>query len=483
LIVKNREKFLFLRPLKPKELKDNIIYLGASFIKLAQVLATRADFFTDDYLDELRELHDYIPAMKQKEFIKVLVDKTIFKSFEESPIASASIGQVHIAYLHNNKKVAIKLKRFNIKKRVKADILILKTFSLIFLPLFSNQTKHSIESIIFEFSDMILQEVSFDNELANLEEFSRIYAKSGIIFPKPYREYCNDNMIVMSFEDGFRFDDKEALINKSINFEEIMSKLIYFYTEQMLINGYFHADPHPGNLLVNDSGNLVLLDFGMIKKIPNRTRVAIIELVKSANERDFELFIIACKKLGVIAKDADEITMQTFAQRMFDIFDNNNLDAKSMQKLAFSLLDSMKDLPFKLPQEAIYILRVSAIIEGLGTNFINNFNGIKDILPVLQKNIPKALGGDSFFEIFLKEIKSLPLTISKAKRVLDKVSEDEFIIKLSKDDTDIFRDYFKNILMFIWLLGIAIFLPIIDKEFFKYSIIIFTYLLFRIFKF
>ena len=437
LLIKKKDRFLFVRPLSPSELRESINTLGASFIKLAQVLATRADFFDDAYLQELRALHDEIPPMPKDDFRKVydlaFEKMDLFEHFEEEPIASASIGEVHEARLRSGERVAVKLRRWGIADQVKADIRILTFFNRTFRPLFSHYTKNSIDSLIAEFSDMILKEVSFQNELANLKSFSLVYEKSGVIFPVPYEQYCSDDAIVMSFEEGIRFDDKEELRKRKIDFHTAMDKLIEFYTEQMLINGYFHADPHPGNLLIREDGRLVLLDFGMVKRISNPARIAIIEMVKSAHEQDFELYISSCKRLGVIAYEAPQDQMTELAQRMFEIFNDDSLDATSMQELAFGVMASMRDFPFKLPQEAIYIMRASAIIEGLGTIYIPNFNGVKDILPLLQKNIPKALGADNgIIEAMMDELGSLPLTIRQVRTGIQKISEDELRVHLSE---------------------------------------------------
>jgi predicted unusual protein kinase regulating ubiquinone biosynthesis (AarF/ABC1/UbiB family) len=294
---------------------------------------------------------------------------------------------------------------------------------------------------------MILQEVNMTTELHNLQKFSATYPSSGIKFPIPFVELCSEDALVMSFEEGFRFDDKEQLLKEKIDFRVIIAKLIHFYTEQMLLKGYFHADPHPGNLLVTPSGELVLLDFGMVKTIPNQTRIAIIELIKAANERDYELYISASKRLGTIAYEAPVAELALLSERMFDIFGNENLSSENMQKLAFEVLNSTKDLPFKLPQEAIYILRVSAIIEGLGTTYIENFNGIKDILPILQENIPKALGAqEGILEILIKEFKSIPLTIHDMKSSLKQISDGELKVELSLNQLEWLQKEMKSTL-------------------------------------
>jgi predicted unusual protein kinase regulating ubiquinone biosynthesis (AarF/ABC1/UbiB family) len=440
LVIKKKKSFLGFTPLAPLQLKETIIFLGASFIKLAQVLATRSDFFDKEYLEQLKELHDSLPAMSQKDFEEVFsraLKKETFKSFDTKPIASASIGQVHVAYTHENEKVAVKLRRKNIYAQVMADINIINSFNALFRPLFSHYTKNSIEAVISEFSKMIKEEVSLSQELKNLLKFSTVYKDAGVKFPVAHEKLCSDDALVMSYEEGFRFDDKESIFAHDIDFKAIIAKLVDFYTTQMLINGYFHADPHPGNLLVSREGELILLDFGMVKSVPNNSRVAIIELIKAANEQDYERYIAANKKLGTIAYEAPTAQLAEFTAKMFEIFSNDNLSSESMQQLAFEVLESTRDLPFKLPSDAIYILRVSAIIEGLGTTYIENFNGVKDILPILQKNIPKALGAkEGIFETLYEEIKELPFIAKDLKSAIKKIASDELKVELSNEQLE-----------------------------------------------
>lgn len=473
LLIRRIKRFLLLRPLSPAEFKQTIIDLGASFIKLAQVLATRADFFPTEYLVELRELHDEIPPMSQEELDTVwkrAFKHDPFEKFERKPLASASIGQVHEAILLSGEKVAVKFRREGIESRVKADILILKFFNFFFQPLFSPYTKHSVESVISEFSTMLLKEVSLHHEMYNLITFADIYEHSDVKFPIPYQEYCTDDALVMSFMEGTRFDDLETLRKKDLDFKQLMEKLVQFYTEQILVEGYFHADPHPGNLLVDDAGNLVLLDFGMIKKLSSHARLATIDLVLSANSRNYPAYIAACKRLGVIAEDAPEEEMQAYAEQMFDIFGNKNLSAMNMQELGFEVLRSMKNMPFKLPQEAVYILRAGSIIEGLGTNFVENFNGIKDILPILRKEVPKALGSDlSAIRSVLNEVQNLPRTVIKIREIIDKLNSGQLTVRVNQNEikayTDKFHSYVRGILLGAGLVVTAFFLVFLGPDY------------------
>ena len=313
ILFRRRSRWLLWKPLGPEELVANIRALGASFLKLAQVLATRADFFEQNYLQALRQLHDKMPAMsdrhRQRAFKRAFPEPAVFAEFTEEPLASASIGQVHKARLRDSGEiVAVKLLRENIQFKVQVDIFLLNLFLQLFRPLFTDQTRHSIESVLRAFTEVILQEVSMLQELANLEHFSHVYADSGIRFPVPYKEYSSDTALVMSFEQGVRFDDVEAVSKLDVPFRELMQRLVLFYTEQMLVNGYFHADPHPGNLLVSSTGELILLDFGMVSRIPQQMRQAMIYAVQSAYERDFEMLVSATRRMGILAASASAST-------------------------------------------------------------------------------------------------------------------------------------------------------------------------------
>ncbi|SEA79397.1 Predicted unusual protein kinase regulating ubiquinone biosynthesis, AarF/ABC1/UbiB family [Desulfuromusa kysingii] len=440
LLFRRRPRWLLWTPLSPTALVENIRSLGASFLKLAQVLATRADFFDQEYLQALRQLHDRMPAMskkhRQRAFQRAFPTPKVFADFDEQPLASASIGQVHKAILAaSGKTVAVKLLRENIQFQVRVDILLLNLFLKIFRPLFSDQTRHSIESVLQAFSLVIRQEVSMLQELANMEHFSQVYAESGIRFPTPYKDYCSDYALVMSFEEGTRIDDVAAIQKLDVTFSQLIRQLVSFYTEQMLVKGYFHADPHPGNLLVSPAGELILLDFGMVSRIPKSMRQAMIYAVKAAYERNFDLLISATRKMGILTEEAHFDTLSSVAESLFDIFDSEHLDSSSMQGLAFGVLEVLHDQPFKLPQDVIYVMRVSSLIEGLGTQYVENFNGVKDILPILKESLPRALGEDRLLVEKLKyEFLQLPITATKARKVVELAEQGDLIVRMAPAD-------------------------------------------------
>jgi ubiquinone biosynthesis protein len=482
LLFRRRSRWLLWRPLGPVELLENIRSLGASFLKLAQVLATRADFFDQNYLQALRQLHDKMPAMNDRDrqcaFERSFPDPTVFAEFTEKPLASASIGQVHQARLRDSGEVvAVKLIRENIQFKVRVDIFLLKAFLRLFRPLFTDQTRNSIESVLRAFTKVILEEVSMSQELAHLEHFSQVYANSGVRFPVPYKRLCSDTALVMSFEEGVRFDDVEAVSQLDVPFQELMQRLVLFYTEQMLIKGYFHADPHPGNLLVSPKGELILLDFGMVSRIPQQMRQAMIYAVKSAYERDFEMLVSATRRMGILTEESDFDALSSVAERLFEIFDSTHLDASSMQELAFGILEALNDQPFKLPQDVIYVMRVSSLIEGLGTQYIENFNGIKDILPILKENLPRALGEDRLpLEKIKHELLQLPMTAMKARRVVELAEQGDLTVRMASTDRAFILSQMckqlRRIGWFIFFLALAFYLQFLEFQFALYLSIV-----------
>lgn len=442
LLFRRRSNWWWWRPLPPDQLVDTVRMLGASFVKLAQVLATRADFFDEDYLAALRQLHDRMPPMTAADCARVFAcafpDAQVFEYFNNQPLASASIGQVHRARLRGDgQEVAVKLLRRNIRVQVQVDIVLLNLFLRVFRPLFTDQTRHSIESVLAAFTRVIRQEVSMAQELANLELFSQTYSATGVRFPVAVKPLCSDDALVMSFEEGVRIDDIRQIEAWGVDFSKLMETLVLFYTEQMLVKGFFHADPHPGNLLVTPEGQLVLLDFGMVSRIPQDMRQAMIYAVKAAYERDYQLLVGATRRMGMLTEEADGADLSRIAENLFGIFDSDHLDATSMQELAFGVLEVLHDQPFKLPQDVIYVMRVSSLIEGLGTQHVKNFNGIKDILPILKENLPRALGEDrGVVERLKRELVQLPLTLAQARTVIEQAGQGDLTVRMARADRD-----------------------------------------------
>ena len=189
-------------------------------------------------------------------------------------------------------------------------------------------------------------------------------------------------------------------------------------------------------------------------------REAMIYAVKAAYERNFDLLVSSTRKMGILTEHSRSDDLSGIAEGLFEIFDSEHLDAASMQELAFGVLNVLHDQPFKLPQDVIYVMRVSSLLEGLGTNYIRNFNGVKDILPILKQNLPRALGEDGIsFDGLRREVLQLPLTAMKARRVVELAEQGELTVRMAAADRQHLQDtvdrHFGKIVRLVFWLALA----------------------------
>jgi predicted unusual protein kinase regulating ubiquinone biosynthesis (AarF/ABC1/UbiB family) len=198
-------------------------------------------------------------------------------------------------------------------------------------------------------------------------------------------------------------------------------------------------------------------------------RQAMIYAVKAAYERDFELLVSATRKMGVFTEDSDFGALNSVAESLFDVFDSDHLDASSMQELAFGILDVLHDQPFKLPQDVIYVMRVSSLVEGLGTQYIENFNGIKDILPILKENLPRALGEDRLPLDKLKyELLQLPMTAIKARKMVELAEQGDLVVRMATADREYLLErlgaYLRQLGWLVFFLALAFYFQQLQQQ-------------------
>lgn len=426
--------------LSPVALRERTERLGVLYVKLGQVLATRADVLAPDYVESLKGLLDNAPAMPGADFERVFRlafgEVSPFGEFDPIPIAAATIAQVHRARLADGTEVAVKLRRFGVERQVKRDLRLLSACLWMLRPFVSRQTDRSIEAVLGEFGTMIEREVDFHQEAVNLETFHRTFKTPGVAFPRLYREFSNAYALTTSFEAGVRLDAAGVAGKDEAAGETVIKTLVSFYLDQMLVHGLFHADPHPGNILVRPDGTLVFFDFGMVKRLSDSTRTAMIEMVQSANARDFERYIRACRRLGVIAADQSaDAKLVDFAARMFAVFSDASLKGSTMRELAFKALTSLKGFPFVFPADVVYVLRAAALIEGAGALFNPEFNAVKDVLPLLKRTLFKAYWGpgrDPLRTLGL-ELSTLPLSAKKLRTVFSDLIDGRLAFSLAPE--------------------------------------------------
>ncbi len=421
-----------------------IASLGPTFIKLAQVISTRADFLPQQYLTQLATLQDEVPPVPFK-LIKPIIEKDldnkpikeIFEEFNEEPFAAASVAQVYKA-VYKGKQVIVKVIRPDIEKNVSSDIYTLKNVlnSLrIFFP--DNKSLLSISVVLKEFEITIYEEMDLLHEVKNIKEFQEFSKKlKWIVIPYVYTELNSKNVLVMDFYKGVKITDLESLKKNNLDPKVVLDRLIEFYIYQSLIQGVIHADPHPGNILVDDKGRIVLLDYGLVVHISDETKENLIKAVLAGIKQNIPGIIDAYYALGIINKEVSRQLLEKAAGRLYQVLSQKDISSRKIQDIINDIMKSFYAFPFELPQNLVYIFKTAAVLEGIGTAIDPSYNLVKDIVPVAKKYIShtplgKKTTASGIIKTVFNEVKQF---VMDTKRVMHAAYEEDFRVKIHPEN-------------------------------------------------
>jgi predicted unusual protein kinase regulating ubiquinone biosynthesis (AarF/ABC1/UbiB family) len=421
-----------------------IASLGPTFIKLAQVISTRADFLPQQYLAQLATLQDEVPPVPFK-LIKPIIEKDlgnkpikeIFEEFCEEPFAAASVAQVYKA-VYKGRQVIVKVIRPDIEKNVSSDIYTLKNVlnSLrVFFP--DNKSLLSISIVLKEFEITIYEEMDLLHEVKNIKEFQEFSKKlKWIVIPDVYTELNSKNVLVMDFYKGVKITDLESLKKNNLDARVVLDRLIEFYIYQSLIQGVIHADPHPGNILVDDKGRIVLLDYGLVVHISEETKENLIKAVLAGIKQNIPGIIDAYYALGIINKEVSRQLLEKAAGRLYQVLSQKDISSRKIQDIINDIMKSFYAFPFELPQNLVYIFKTAAVLEGIGTAIDPSYNLVKDIVPVAKKYIShtslgKKMTATNIIKTAFNEVKQF---IMDTKRVMHAAYEEDFRVKIHPEN-------------------------------------------------
>jgi predicted unusual protein kinase regulating ubiquinone biosynthesis (AarF/ABC1/UbiB family) len=378
----------------------DIAALGPTFIKLAQVFAARADLIGEPYISVLSTLHDQVPPVPEAEIERELVHaygmlpEAVFERFDRIPVAAASLGQVHRAS-YKGRDVAVKVLRPGVARMVDEDLRIARRIMRWVGWRWPNPHVRGVQAVIEEFSERIHEEMDFRLEAEYATEIRQNFADDpDVIVPAVVHELTHQRVIVLDFVEGTRID---RLVVSDDEAKRVTAALIEMYIRMMLIDGLFHADPHPGNLLVTADGRLVLLDFGMVVRVAPETRLHLIRTVLAAVRRDVPGIVDGFASLGLIAPGADEAEIRRLANLLLDTAyrqDTTTQDRIKMM-LADRVMHALYDFPIVLPRDMVYFARTASLIEGLGTRYDPYFQAIPVASPIvlrMRSRILRSLG-------------------------------------------------------------------------------------------
>jgi predicted unusual protein kinase regulating ubiquinone biosynthesis (AarF/ABC1/UbiB family) len=371
--------------------------LGPTFVKLAQVFASRADLINEPYLSELGKLVDAVPPFPFEEVDRIIraeygagqhVD-TLFEKFDRVPVAAASLGQVHRARYRGH-DVAVKVLRPGIEKIVMADLASARLILNWVIKQWPKPHVMALLPVVEEFEARIGEEMDFRFEAEFCEEIGANFKDNrDVIVPKVVHEMTRQRVLVLDFIEGTRIDKLDPA---RVNVKRLVQTLVEIYIQMMLVDGLFHADPHPGNLMVSPDGRLVLLDFGMVVRVPIETRRNLIRAVYAAVRRDPKGVAEGFYNLGLVLPGTDEAVMLRLADLLItNAFDKTTTQERIDALLADKVMTTLFDFPIILPRDMVYFARTAALIEGIGTKYDPYFQAIPIASPVVLRMRTKIL--------------------------------------------------------------------------------------------
>jgi len=383
--------------------------LGATFIKLAQVLSNRPDILPAELIDEFEKLQSQVqpfPSEKAKEIIEQEIEKPIeelFSYFEERPLGSASIGQVHRARLIDGQDVVVKVRRPKVKDLVRTDLELLKEIIKLTEPYLKKQGILNPMEIVETFESTMQKELDYGIEARNLEQFRNFYkSEKTFTVPKAYKQLSSEKVLVMELVHGCKITDAATMESWGLDPKKIAETGMDIYLKQIFEYGYFHADPHPGNILIQKDGSICLIDFGMVGKLLKRDKLAFAGIIVAMANKDPRAMAMNFRRLAI---DSDIEDMRTFEYRLSELieeFASLDLEEINMAALTTGLQKIIYDYKLKVPGSIFLILRALVILEGIGERIHPEFQTFEFFKPYGRKILMeqfslKDIGSDILF--------------------------------------------------------------------------------------
>lgn len=362
-------------------IRDELIGLGPTFIKIGQMLSTRVDLLPFEYTEELRELLDRVPPFPTPEAFAILEDELgrpaseVFASIDAFPIASASLGQVYRARLRTGEEVVVKVQRPGLRERIDLDLATLRHFAPRLRAAEALKTT-DWNRVIDEFGDVLVDEIDYVREVENAETFRANFAKwPNICVPKVYRQYSTRRVITMEYIPGIKVDDHSGLRRQGLAPSDVTDLLVQTYLKQLLEDGFFHADPHPGNLRVMPDGRLAFFDFGMVGRISLDLQSTLVDAFFHIVERDWPRLLRIAADLGFLRVDpSDQEGLDAIGTRLINQYEGLRLGDLTFRDMSEEVAELLYRYPFQIPPQFTFILRALTTIEGIGSKADSDFN-------------------------------------------------------------------------------------------------------------
>lgn len=419
-------------------IRDTFLDLGPTFIKVGQLFSTRADLFPSEYVEELSKLQDRVPAFDYEQ-VETIVKQDLgrsvgelFSSFDPIPLAAASLGQVHKAQLHSGEEVVVKVQRPGLRKLFTIDLQILKGIARYFQNHPDWGRGRDWLGIYEECCRILWEEIDYLNEGRNADTFRRNFRRyDWVRVPRVYWRYASPRVLTLEYVPGIKISHYEALEAAGLD-RKLLAKLgAKAYLQQLLNDGFFHADPHPGNLAVSPEGALIFYDFGMMGWIKTNVREQLMETLFGIAQKDASRVVASLIELGALSPVDDMGPVRRSVQYMLDNFMDKPFEAQSVSEISDDLYEIAYDQPFRFPATFTFVMRAFSTLEGVGKGLDPEFNFMEVAKPFAMQIMTNGNTPDG--NNFINELGRQAAQVSSTALGLPRRIEDT-IEKLERGD-------------------------------------------------
>jgi len=373
-------------------LASTIARLGPTFVKLTQLFAGRADLIPSPYVGTISTLTDRVPPESWSAIRAAITEsysrppEAVFDTIDPIPLAAASLGQVHRATIAG-REVVVKVLRPGIESTIASDLRIARWLLRQVAPRLHPPHVTGLGSVLDEFERRVGDEMDFRQEARFAKTIRANFAKvSSVRVPEILDDLTRRRTLVMEYIEGTRIDRlDDAMTSGQLAPERILRTVMELYVQMMLVDGLFHADPHPGNILVDASGRVVLLDFGMVVEVPTETRRQLVRTVFAAISKDVPGVVDGFYGLGLIEPGASREVIHALASQLIALASARTTAQERIEhvtRLADEIVGTLYDFPVQLPPDMVYFARTAALIEGLGVRYDPRFNPVAFATPI-----------------------------------------------------------------------------------------------------
>ncbi|SDJ74728.1 ABC1 kinase family protein [Salimicrobium halophilum] len=406
------------------EYRQRAVYLGGLLIKFGQFLSSRGDLLPASFIRELEGLVDRVqpvPFSYSKEIIEEDWQQSLessIASIEEEPVASASIGEVYKAYLHDGTPVAVKVQRYRVREIFQTDFKAMRVVFWMLNRFTIFGKKADLPSLYKEVVAVMSNELDFTMELENGNYFrKRFEDHSNVYIPEYFTEFSTGRVLVMEWVEGARITDISFLKRHNLDRERLARTLFDLCVEQFVNAGMFHADPHAGNIMVKEDGTVVILDFGMVGKVKREDVDAIRSMIEGFIMDDYDRVVDSLRDMDFLLDDADTEAMKKMMRRLLSMYlseDMSNMDATVMNEILEDLQDFVKGQPIQLPADYAFLGRAMSMILGVLMVVYPQMDVVAWGKPVINEWMTGNQSKFGFYKNIVKETSQPLLSLPRA---------------------------------------------------------------------